>query len=120
MKELIKELKSIIQLLKEEKQALIENNGDRVGELVVLKSESIDKLVKFKGMDVENNKEAMKLIKEINSLQEINLLLTKQALAFQNSILESISKNVKKVSNTYSAKGNYELKNNVSLIDQSV
>ena len=62
----------------------------------------------------------LKIINDINSIQEINLLLTKQSLSYQNVLLESISKNIQNMSNTYSAKGNYQKANNTYLYDQEV
>ncbi|MGN9164769.1 hypothetical protein ACTNDY_05720 [Tissierellaceae bacterium HCP3S3_D8] len=120
MEELLKELKGIIKLLDEEKKALTQDDGKRIVKIVATKNEYIDRLSRFKGIDVENDEEAMKLIEEINSKQELNLLLTKQALSFQNSVLESISKNANKLANTYSARGNMENNNRVNLIDQSI
>jgi len=113
-------LKTIIKLLKEEKQCLIHSDGNKVAEIVEFKNKLVEKLPEFKGLDIKNNKKAMTLIEEINSLQEINLLLTKQALAFQNTLLESIAKNVQSMSNTYSAKGNYESNSPISLVNQSI
>lgn len=120
VQELYNHLNSIFKLLEEEKVALLHNDGVKVAELVESKNEHIEKLSKFKGLDIESNKKVMDLIKEINSIQEVNLLLTKQALSFQDVLLESISKSVQNMSNTYSSKGNYEATNNISLIDQSV
>lgn len=120
MKELLKHLKSMIQLLKEEKQALIHNDGEKVSNIVTAKNECLNQLAKFKDINIEENKEIKELVEEIHVLQDLNLLLTKQALAYQNSILDSISKNMNSRSNTYSAKGNYESKNKASLIDKSL
>lgn len=119
-KSLINNLKNIISLLEQEKTALINNDVDKVTEIVNKKNELIEKLGAFKGMDVENFKEAMDLIKEIDSMQELNLLLTKQALSYQNAVLESISQNINNFANTYSSKGTYENTNNINIIDQSV
>lgn len=119
-KGLINNLKNIIKLLEEEKEALVSNDADHVAEIVMKKNELINNLSAFKGMDIENSREAMKLIKEINQMQELNLLLTKQALSYQNAILESISQNLNNFANTYSSKGTYEKANNVNIIDQSV
>ena len=118
--EFVIHLKSIIKLLQEEKQTLIHSDGHKIEEIIKRKNKLIDKLPEFKGIDIENNQKVMNLIEEINSLQEVNLLLTKQALAFQNTLLESIAINVKSMSNTYSAKGNYEASSPVSLVNQSV
>lgn len=116
--ELANHLKEWIKLLKEEKEALIQNDGEKITELVDIKNNYIEKLGTFKGLDMENNEEIIALSKEIDSLQEINLLMTKQALSYQNAILESIAKNVK-ATNTYSPKGNYDSKD-INIIDQSI
>lgn len=120
IQELYNNLNSIFKLLEEEKVALLHNDGVKVAELVEFKNDYIEKLSKFKGLDIESNEKIMDLIKEINSIQEVNLLLTKQALSFQDVLLESISKNVQNMSNTYSSKGDYETNNSINLIDQSV
>lgn len=120
LNELYNQLKSIIKLLHEEKEALLHNEGFKIAEIVEVKNSYIEKLSLFKGIEIEKNEKAMGFIKEINSLQEVNLLLTNQALSFQNVLLESIAKNVRSMSNTYSAKGNYESANNIGLIDHSV
>lgn len=118
--ELCKHLKKIIKLLNEEKEALIRNDGGKIMEIVELKNKHIEKLSQFSGLDIMGNEKSINLIKEINSLQEVNLLLTKQALSYQEMLMESISQNIQNNSNTYSAKGNYEGTNDVSLINKKV
>lgn len=117
---LISSLKDIISLLEMEKSALVSNDVDQISMLTNKKDEQVNELSAYKGMDIENSKEAMDLIKEINSMQELNQLLTQQALSYQNAVLESISKNLNNFSNTYSSKGRYDNSNNISIIDQSV
>src|SRR5699024_416700 len=102
-------LKNLIKLLKEEKEALLKNDGEKISELVETKNKYIEKLAEFKGLDMENNEEIIALVAEIDSLQEVNLLMTRQALSYQNVMLESIAKNVQ-ATNTYSSKGNYDSK----------
>lgn len=119
-KGLIHLLKTMENLLVKERSALIGNDVEEVSEIVNKKNEIIQQMHIYKGMDIKNFKEAMDLIEEINSMQELNLLLTKQALSFQNALLESISKNMNNFSNTYSSKGAYETMNNINIIDQSV
>ena len=118
--ELCNHLKKIIKLLNEEKEALIHNDGNKIIELVELKNKHIEKLSQFSGLDILENEKSINLIKEINSLQEVNLLLTQQALSYQDVLMESISKNVQNSSNTYSAKGGYEGKSDVNLINKKV
>ena len=109
-----------MNLLKDEKKALIDNDGNKVITIVESKTLALEKLSKFKGYDIENSKKITSIIGEINELQEINLLLTKQALSFQDVLLESISKNIQSLSNTYSGKGHYEVSTNINLVDESV
>lgn len=118
--ELVNNLKSILGLLQEEKDALIHNDGNRITEIVESKKSCIEKLASLKGFSIEDDKEIMTIIEQMNELQEVNLLLTKQALGFQNNLLESMAKNLQSSANTYSPKGSYESKNTINLIDQSV
>lgn len=120
IQELISDLKGLLKTLYEEKEVLLQSDGHRIAEIVEIKNDFVEKLAKYKGIEFEKNQKVIGIIEEINSLQEVNLLLTKQALSYQDVLLESISKNIKNMSNTYSAKGNYDSKNDVSLIDQSV
>ncbi|NLN14035.1 MAG: flagellar protein FlgN [Tissierellia bacterium] len=119
-KALIKHLKTIRDLLEEEKRALVKNEGEVIADIVERKKDQLEVLREFKGLDVESSQEAMELIEEINTLQELNLLLTNQALSYQNAMLRAISNNLNSFSNTYSADGKYEVNKNISIIDQSV
>ena len=120
MQEFIKNLDSLLSVLYEENEALLNNNGHVVAELVENKRELIEKLEKFKGLNIPNNEKAMSLIREIDSVQETNLLLTKQALSYQEVLLESVAKNINNVTNTYSQKGGYDKANSINLVNQSV
>lgn len=117
---LLEILEVIYNLLEEEKDALIHNDVDKISVIVEKKLVQVGKLDEFEGIDVNNNKEVAKLVEEINSLQELNMLMTRQALSYQNGLLENISKSIYNLTNTYSSQGKYESTNNVSIIDQSV
>lgn len=131
-KEIYNHLNSLLKLLQEEKEALIHNDVLKVAELVEKKSELIEKISKLEVIPAPVEESAhviptvveesplLKIINEINSIQETNLLLTKQSISYQNVLLESISKNIQNMSNTYSAKGNYQKSNNTYLYDQEV
>lgn len=93
-REFVKHLESMIKLLKEEKKVLVGNQGDALVKIIDKKNSYIDDLEKFKGIDLQDEK-IMDLIGEIDSLQELNLLLTRQALSFQENFLESLSKQLK-------------------------
>ena len=119
-REFIKYLKDLIKILKEEKEALVKNDGDTLVEILNKKSIHIEELEKFKGIDFEDEK-IMGLIGEIDSLQELNLLLTKQALSFQEDFLESLSKATKTTkTNTYQKIGKYEKNSGTSIIEKDV
>ena len=120
LRELADNLQSILKLLREEKEALIHNNGNVIAIIVEKKKEYIEKLSSFKGLPIVDDSKIMKLIQEIDELQETNSLLTMQALSFQNNLLESIAKSIKHSTDTYSPKGNYESSKTVNLIDQSI
>lgn len=117
---LLEMLETIYDLLEKEKDALIHNDVDKISEIVEKKVVQIEKLEEHKGIDTNNNQEVVKLIKEINSLQELNMLMTRQAMSHQNVLLDNISKNIYNLTNTYSSQGKYESTNNVTIIDQSV
>lgn len=119
--EFIGVLKDIKKALNDEKEALVKNNGARIAEIVKIKAELIDKLKNFKDIgDISQNEKVLELFGKINSLQETNFLLTKQALAYQEMLLESITENVKSGSNTYSARGGYNGNNEINFIDKSI
>ena len=113
-------LKQIVTLLNEEKQALLQNQGDKIFKIIESKNTLIEGLSQFSGIDIGKNEKLINLVEEISSLQEINLLLTKQAISYQDMLLESISQNIQSNSNTYSAKGSYESTNDMSLINKKV
>lgn len=117
-KNFIKHLESILKLLKEEEKVLIKNDGDALFEIIEKKDKYIKDLEKYKGIDLEDES-IMDLIGEIDSLQELNLLLTRQALSFQENFLDSLSKAAKN-SNTYSNIGNYEKNDSVNIIEKDV
>lgn len=117
-KEFVKHLEAIIKLLKEEKKLLVENKGQALMEIIDRKYIYINDLEKFKGIDLEDEK-IMDLIGEIDSLQELNLLLTRQALSFQENFLQSLAKQTKN-SNTYSNAGSYDKSSNMNIIEKEV
>lgn len=114
-----RDLRVLLRILSNEKKALISNNADKIVQLVEKKTEFVDKLDKYKGLDIATDEEAMKLIAEINEIQETNLMLTKQAHSYNEVLMDSIAKNINK-NNTYSPYGSSNKSNNVNFIDQSV
>lgn len=114
-------LKELMDILKEEKEALINNDSSAVAGLVERKIEIVSILENQSKEAVETDEEILKLVGAIKELQETNLLLTKQALKFQENLIESIAENIKAVAETYSQKGEYKKQTqNINLVDQKV
>lgn len=114
-------LKELMDILKEEKEALINNDSSAVAGLVERKIEIVSILENQSKETVETDEEILKLVGAIKELQETNLLLTKQALKFQENLIESIAENIKAVAETYSQKGEYKKQTqNINLVDQKV
>lgn len=117
-REFVKHLESILRLLKKEQKFLERNDGDALLEIIEQKDLYIKGLEKFKGIDLDDEK-IMNLIGEIDSLQELNLLLTRQALSFQENFLASLKKAAKN-SNTYSNIGNYEKNSSTNIVEKEI
>lgn len=114
-------LKELMDILKEEKEALINNDSSAVAGLVERKIEIVSILENQSKEAVETDEEILKLVGAIKEIQETNLLLTKQALKFQENLIESIAENIKAVAETYSQKGEYKKQTqNINLVDQKV
>ena len=113
-------LAKLIDVLEKEKEALISNNNEDIFDLIEEKNNFINTLKDFKGLDIKESKEIMSLIGEINELQEVNLILTKQALNYQNSFINAINKQVENMPDTYSSNGSKKRESSISLVDQSV
>lgn len=121
LKDLKKLLKELLALLIEEKIALIRNDGPLVASLVERKIEIVSSLEEMKKEAPGTDEETLRLGEEIKELQETNLLLTKQALKFQENLIESIAANINKAADTYSQKGEYRKQTqDVNLIDHKV
>ncbi len=111
-------LESIVELLKEEKEALILTDGKRITEIIEKKNQFIKILLDFRGKEIDKDNLIKELIREIESLQELNLLLTKQALSFHKDIMAGIAKTLEQ--DTYSSKGSYKQPKNIGIVDRSI
>lgn len=118
--EMINQLKKLKTLLLNEKEALVNNKPDKVNAIVEEKNKWMAEM-KDQEQNFKDNNKIIDLIEDIQKLQDINMLLTRQALSFQNALLETLAKNINNLSNTYSEKGNmYNTENHSKLVDQSV
>ncbi len=119
-RKLVAALKDLVKILGEEKNVLIKSDAVSLEKIVVKKNELIAKIDAEKKSGVLADEEVKALGTEIQRLQETNLLLTKQSLAYQEEILKALAKSNTSKFNTYSAKGNMNNEKEVRLIDQSV
>lgn len=117
---LIAILKKLVGILEEEKIALINNDGLKVAELVEAKIEIIVDIEQLGLKNALDDNRVIQLIEQIDELQETNLLLTKQALKYQEVMMESIAKNLSSKSGTYEQKGSYNKEQSINFVDQSV
>ncbi len=127
----------------DEKQALIKNDGEALSEILKTKTaltEELDEIkrayiseygeVKVSEMDFPGGQKAQiqkrisdikELHKEIREHQEINLILTRQSMAYQNTMMHIIQQAIKKSGSIYGENGKVESNEKVkTLIDQSV
>lgn len=112
---LMNELKD---LMEREKHVLIENDGAQLFEILEEKDSIIEKLTTFDDENVELEK-LSDLSREIKELQETNLMLTEQSMAYTEVILNNIQKNAQK-KNAYSKKGTIEKSDRPTFLDESL
>lgn len=106
-------------LLLDEKDALIKNDSAKVKALVEQKQTFLDILptLKTEGLKKED---LVEVVEDIKNLQQTNLILTEQALQYQETMMEAITKGVNKGGSTYSKQGDYSATQQANIIDQSL
>lgn len=110
-------LKQLLRLLKKENKALVNNNGLLIEKIVVQKEKLVQQL-SIVNRPLHDNE--LKLVKEIKELQDDNLLLTHQAISFNNHFLQLVGESAQKVNATYSNKGNLSTQEQVNFVNQSM
>ncbi len=115
-KELQSLLKKYLRLLKKERRALIEDEGHLI-EGIVKEKQAFSKLLSE--YQTTNNEDTTLLIRQVRALQTTNLLLTEQALSYQESLLGAVSQSVQQSNGTYSRSGNVDKQTDSSLMNQS-
>ncbi|SFE78823.1 hypothetical protein [Trichococcus pasteurii] len=112
-------LTALKDTLKREKEALMANDSIAFDNIVTEKQDFLGRLeeASFEGC---NRVAIEQEVLEIKELQECNLLLTKQAISFHDSILDALTDGMEKKSRTYSKKGQLSPSKNVGLFNQSV
>ena len=106
-------------VLIDEKEALIKNDSAKVKALVEQKQTFLDILptLKTEGLKKED---LVEVVEDIKNLQQTNLILTEQALQYQETMMEAITKGVKTGGSTYSKQGDYSATQQANIIDQSL
>ena len=113
-------LKDMIKVLNDEKRVLIKSDAAALDGLVEKKNALIIKIEEFRGEDFSGDDEIRKMAGQIDVLQGTNLLLTKQALSYQEQILKALANNNTSKYNTYSSKGLIKSQKEISFVDKSV
>ena len=113
-------LKELLKILKEEKEVLVKNDALSLEKIVVRKNEIVTIIREEQEKGVLPDEAVRSYAMEIEKLQEVNQLLTRQALSFQEEIFKALSKNTAVKHNTYSKEGSMNRTKEVSIIDQSV
>lgn len=113
-------LSELVMLLEMEKEVLIKSDAVTLTKIIEKKNWLMIAVEDEKKKGVLADEEVRSLGEKIQKLQETNLLLTKQALAYQEEIFKALAKSNTSKFNTYSAKGSLSDEKEVRLIDQSV
>ncbi|MFH5834873.1 hypothetical protein ACHAL6_02195 [Proteiniclasticum sp. C24MP] len=113
-------LRELVHLLEMEKEVLIKSDAASLLKIIEKKNLVMKAVEEEKVKGVIADEEVRTLGKRIERLQETNLLLTKQALTYQEEILKALAKSNTSRFSTYSAKGSYSSEKEVRLVDQSV
>jgi len=110
-------LTAFVQLLESEREALLENRGERVATIVEEKQTFLHTMaaVDLKTVDSSILKP---LIETIRQLQETNLILTKQTLHYHKVVLDALGEG-KKTGKTYSKQGTPTSSSQANLLNQS-
>lgn len=106
-------------VLIDEKEALIKNDSAKVKALVEQKQLFLDSLPTLITEGLAKA-DLIEVVEDIKNLQETNLTLAKQALQYQETMMEAITKGVKTGGSTYSKQGDYSNSQQANLIDQSL
>lgn len=107
-------------LLQSEKSSLIDHNVEKLDDIVEKKHALAQRLEDTKGKTFQEEEKIRDLVREIRILQETNLMLTKQAMGFQNVVFRALGEGKNSKYKTYDAIGKISGKSDASIIDHSV
>ncbi|MDB6353450.1 hypothetical protein PH235_07735 [Trichococcus sp. K1Tr] len=112
-------LLALKETLQREKEALMANDSVAFNNIVTEKQVFLSHLEEA-SFEECSRVDIEKEVNEIKELQECNLLLTKQAISYHDSILTALSDGMEKSSRTYSRKGQLSPSKNAGLFNQSI
>lgn len=117
--QVIETLKKFRDVLLEEKEALITNDSAKVVAVIAEKETFMEVLPTLDSTGLKKE-DLSEIVTEIKNLQETNLLLTQQALQYQEKMMEAITDSAKTSGSTYSKNGHYSAEKQATIIDQSL
>lgn len=113
-------LEQLLTILQVEKEALINNEGEKIEELVTAKEELVKQ---FEANEIQPDEEITEeltaLITEVRELQETNLMLTKQAMNYVDTFVTAFQKEANK-NLTYSQKGKDKDSGSSTILNRSL
>lgn len=117
--QVIETLKKFKRVLLEEKEALIKNDSAKVVAVIAEKETFMEVLPTLNSTGLKKE-DLSGIVMEIKNLQETNLLLTQQALQYQEKMMEAITDSAKTSGSTYAKNGHYSAEKQATIIDQSL
>lgn len=100
-----KNLEKLYKILQIENKALINDDSEKLEEIVAAKQEIAKELELYDVSELDvGNQEIKFLVQKARDLQETNLVLTKQAMNYADTFISAFQKEAKK-NITYSEKG---------------
>ncbi|MBZ2405924.1 flagella synthesis protein [Liquorilactobacillus hordei] len=116
-KEFERHLGSFVRLLKKERTYLIKDDGENLTNLLSEKESFVKILEEYHG-DV--SEKARELIAKIKEQQEENLLLTQQAIGYQDMLMEAVKKNLSSPAGTYSKAAQVYAQPRTNFVDEEI
>lgn len=113
---MIRVLTAFYRLLKKENKALIRDEGEKLEAIVQQKECYVDRL-EYSGNVTAEIKE---WIQKIQFLQEENLLLTQQAISYQQAFMDAIQHELKKERTAYQRTAYTQAAGSAAIIDQRI
>lgn len=109
-------LRQFSRLLEQEKISLIKNQAEKLEEIVEKKTKFVPI---FEGYEGVLSQKCKQLIFTIKEQQQTNLLLTEQAISYQEMLMTAVKQNIQSPAGTY-AKQTETMSPPVSIIDQEM